>query len=86
MRLLLRRRVAEPKSLHALLRASQSARALRSAPIVALGVTDRRLSPEVKNGWSVRKNPKDSKDSRLVRLRARKDVERQNLNPDFGPR
>ena len=50
---------------------------------MTLGANDRRLPSAVKNGWSVRKNPKDS---RLVKLRTRKDVERQNLNPDFGPR
>jgi hypothetical protein len=36
----------------------------------------------VKNARSVRKNPKDS---RLVKLRARKDVERQNVTFGFGP-
>jgi hypothetical protein len=50
---------------------------------MTLGANDCRLSSAVKNGWSVRKNPKDT---RLVKLRARKDVERQNLNPDSSPR
>jgi hypothetical protein len=54
-----------------------------SAAVVTLGANDCRLSSAVKNARSVRKNPKDS---RLVELRARKDVERQNVKPDSGPR
>jgi hypothetical protein len=50
---------------------------------MTLSANDCRLSSSVENARSVRKNPKDS---RLVKLRARKDVERQSLNPHFGPR
>ena len=37
----------------------------------------------VENARSVRKNPQDS---RLVKLRARKEFERQNVTFGFGPR
>ncbi len=37
----------------------------------------------VENTWSVRKNPQDSG---LVKLRARKDFEHQNVTFGFGPR
>jgi len=50
---------------------------------MTLGANDCRLSPEAKNARSVRKNPKDS---RLVKLRARKEYERQNVIFGFGPR
>jgi hypothetical protein len=50
---------------------------------MTLSANDCRLSSAVKNGGSVRKNPKDS---RLVKLQARKDVECLSLTPDFGPR
>jgi len=43
----------------------------------------RPLTTAVENGHSVRKNPQDS---RLVKLRARKELERQNITFDFGPR
>ena len=42
----------------------------------------RRLTA-VENARSVRKNPQDS---RLVKLRARKEFERQNVTFGFGPR
>jgi len=42
----------------------------------------RRLTA-VENAWSVRKNPQDSG---LVKLRARKEFERQNVRFGFGPR
>src|SRR6266436_1068472 len=42
-----------------------------------------RPSTTVESARSVRKNPKDS---RLVKLRARKDVERQDVSSDSGPR
>jgi hypothetical protein len=38
---------------------------LRSAAVMTLSANDCRLSPAAKNGWSVRKNPKDP---RLVKL------------------
>ena len=43
----------------------------------------RPLTTAVENARSVRKNPQDS---RLVKLRARKEFERQNVTFDFGPR
>jgi len=43
----------------------------------------RPLTTAVENSRSVRKNPQDS---RLVKLRARKELERQNITFDFGPR
>jgi hypothetical protein len=43
----------------------------------------RSLTTAVENARSVRKNPQDS---RLVKLRARKEFERQNITFDFGPR
>ena len=56
----------------------------RSAAVMTLGANDcRLLSSAVKNERSVRRNPKDS---RLVKLRARKEFERQNVTFGFGPR
>ena len=43
----------------------------------------RPLTTAVENARSVRKNPQDS---RLVKLRGRKEFERQNVTLDFGPR
>jgi len=43
----------------------------------------RPLTTAVENARSVRKNPQDS---RLVKLRARKEFERQDVTFDFGPR
>jgi hypothetical protein len=56
---------------------------LRSAAVMTLSANDCRLSSSVENARSVRKNPKDS---RLVKLRARKEFERQNVTFGFGPR